>query len=204
MSYQTLSPNSLDNSVFACAENSQVNSIDYVLTFNVRHFLRLALSTRDLHPVAQQCGQTLGIALRGIFDPYQITRSPRMPDKSVAEKLLIKPGQKVLLVNQPKGYRALLGELPKNVKVLKETAEAVDLIQVFVASRKELEEHLPGLKALLAPKGLLWVTYHKGTSKQKSDINRDSIAAYAKTVGLQAVAMISVDEDWSALRLKVV
>jgi hypothetical protein len=36
------------------------------------------------------------------------------------------------------------------------------------------------------------------------DINRDSIAAYAATIGLQAVAMISVDEDWSALRLKVV
>ena len=37
-----------------------------------------------------------------------------------------------------------------------------------------------------------------------SDINRDNIAAYASTLGLQAVAMISVDEDLSALRLKVV
>jgi predicted CoA-binding protein len=127
-----------------------------------------------------------------------------MSDKSVAEKLLIKPGQKILLVNPPKGYRALLGEIPKAVTVLKEAAEAVDLIQVFLGSRKDLEEQLPRLKPLLAPKGLLWVTYHKGTSKQKSDINRDSIAAYAGTIGLQAVAMISVDEDWSALRLKVV
>jgi hypothetical protein len=75
---------------------------------------------------------------------------------------------------------------------------------VFVNSRKDLEGQLPRLKPLLAPKGLLWVTYHKGTSKQKSDINRDSIAAYAGTIGLQAVAMIAVDEDWSALRLKVV
>jgi hypothetical protein len=127
-----------------------------------------------------------------------------MSDKSVAQKLLIKPGQKVLLVNQPKGYKALLGEIPKDVTVLKEAGGAADLIQVFVASRKELEGQLPRLKPLLAPKGLLWVTYHKGTSKQKSDINRDSIAAYALTIGLQAVAMIAVDEDWSALRLKVV
>ncbi len=127
-----------------------------------------------------------------------------MSDKSVAEKLLIKPGQKVLFVNPPKGNRALLGEIPKDVTVLKEAAEAVDLILVFAGSRKDLEEQLPRLKPLLAPKGLLWVAYHKGTSKQKSDINRDSIAAYAGTIGLQAVAMISVDEDWSALRLKVV
>jgi predicted CoA-binding protein len=127
-----------------------------------------------------------------------------MSDKSVAEKLLIKPAYKVLLVNPPKGYRALLGEVPKGVTFLKEAGEALDLIQVFVASRKELEEQLPRLKPHLAPKGLLWVTYHKGTSKQKSDINRDKIATYAGTIGLQAVAMISVDDDWSALRLKVV
>jgi predicted CoA-binding protein len=127
-----------------------------------------------------------------------------MSDKSVAEKLLIKPGQKILFVNPPKGYRALLGEIPKDVTVLKKAAQAVDLIQVFVGSRKDLEEQLLRLKPLLAAKGLLWVTYHKGTSKQKSDINRDGIAAYAGTIGLQAVAMISVDENWSALRLKVV
>ncbi len=127
-----------------------------------------------------------------------------MSDKSVAEKLLMKAGQKILLVNPPKGYRALLGEIPKGVTVLKEAGEAVDLIQVFVGSRKDLEEQLPRLKPLLAPKGLLWVTYPKGTSKLKSDINRDSIAAYARTIGLQAVAMISVDGDLSALRLKAV
>jgi hypothetical protein len=127
-----------------------------------------------------------------------------MSDKSLAQKLLIKPGQKVLLVNPPKGYKALLGEIPKDVTVLKEAAEPADLIQVFVGSRKDLEQQLPRLKPLLAPKGLLWVTYPKGTSKLKSDINRDSIAAYALTLGLQAVAMISVDEDLSALRLKVV
>jgi hypothetical protein len=40
--------------------------------------------------------------------------------------------------------------------------------------------------------------------KQKSDINRDSIAAYANTIGMQGVAMIPVDDDWLALRLKVV
>jgi hypothetical protein len=127
-----------------------------------------------------------------------------MSDKSVAQKLLIKPGQKVMLVNPPRGYKALLGAIPKGAKILKEAAEPVDLIQVFVGSRKDLEDQLPRLKPLLTPKGLLWVTYPKGTSKLKTDVNRDSIAAYASTIGLQAVAIISVDENLSALRLKVV
>ena len=80
----------------------------------------------------------------------------------------------------------------------------VDVIQLFVANRAELEAQLPGLKLLLAPKGMIWVTYHKGTSKVKTDINRDSINAYAHSIGLEGVAMISIDEDWSALRLKLI
>jgi hypothetical protein len=62
---------------------------------------------------------------------------------------------------------------------------------------------LPRLKGLMAPKGMLWVTYHKGTSKVKTDIHRDMINAYAHSIGLEGVAMISIDEDWSALRLKL-
>ena len=46
------------------------------------------------------------------------------------------------------------------------------------------------------------VTYYKGTSRVKTDINRDTISAYTHSVGLEGVAMISIDDDWSALRLK--
>jgi hypothetical protein len=57
---------------------------------------------------------------------------------------------------------------------------------------------------VLKADGLFWVTYPKGTSKIKADVNRDSIAAYAKSIGLQAVTMISIDDTWSGLRLKIV
>jgi hypothetical protein len=77
-------------------------------------------------------------------------------------------------------------------------------VQLFVASRKELEAQLGKLKGVLTPKGLLWVTYPKGTSKVKADINRDSIREYAQSLGLEAVAMVSVDDNWSALRLKII
>jgi hypothetical protein len=127
-----------------------------------------------------------------------------MPDKTVAEKLLIKEGYRVLILNEPKEYVSVLGKMPQNVIVLARPDGPADLIQLFVTSRKELEAQFPGLKAALKPKGLFWVTYPKGTSKIKADINRDTIAAYAQSIGLQAVAMVSVDDTWSALRLKVV
>ena len=115
---------------------------------------------------------------------------------------MIKEGRRVLFVSAPKNYVAKLGELPRNVTVLKEPNEPAGIIQVFVANKKEMEEHLPKLKKILNPDGMLWVTYHKGTSKVKTDINRDSIYKYALSIGLQGVAMIAVDEDWAALRLK--
>ena len=127
-----------------------------------------------------------------------------MSDKMVAQKLLIKEDYKVLLLNKPEDYASILGELPPNVTVLNEPVEAVDLVQVFVTSRKELEEQLVKLKSVIKPKGLLWVTYPKGTSKIKAGINRDSIVQYARSLGLEGVVMISVDDTWSALRLKMV
>ena len=60
------------------------------------------------------------------------------------------------------------------------------------------------LKPSLKPQGLLWVTYPKGTSKMKVDVNRDIIREYSETIGLKTVAQIAIDETWSALRLKIV
>jgi hypothetical protein len=127
-----------------------------------------------------------------------------MSDKAIAEKLLIKSNYTVLVVNEPAGYRSKMGELPSGVTIRTQPEGEADLVQVFVSSKKELEEQLTALKPHIKSRGLLWVTYPKGTSKIKVDINRDIIAGYARTIGLQGVAMISIDETWSALRLKVV
>jgi hypothetical protein len=126
-----------------------------------------------------------------------------MTDKSIAQKLYIKPGFRFLLVNPPDGYLTQMGELPEGTILLSDSSCLVDAIQVFISNREELEDRLPQLKDVLAPKGMLWVTYHKGTSKVKTDINRDTIYAYAHTIGLDGVAMVSIDDNWSAMRLKL-
>jgi hypothetical protein len=127
-----------------------------------------------------------------------------MSAKPVAAKLLIKENYRVLFINRPEGYLTQTGGLPPGVTVLNDLEGIIDLIQLFVTSKKQLEAQLAGVTRFLAPKGLLWVTYPKGTSKVKADINRDSINAYAKSLGLQGVAMVAIDDTWSALRLKPV
>jgi hypothetical protein len=158
--------------------------------------LAIKLADDVAHLIAFPLGWLTATLIRGDF------QRGYMSDKPVAQKLSIKPGSKLLLVHPPAGYIGVLGELPAGVMLLQEALGPVEAIQVFIANRFELEAQLPLLKRLMAPSGMLWVTYHKGTSKVKTDINRDRIVAYARTIGLQGVAMISIDEDWAALRLK--
>ena len=44
-----------------------------------------------------------------------------------------------MFINEPEDYVLVLGELPKNVTVLKKPIESVDLVQFLVTSQKELE-----------------------------------------------------------------
>ena len=123
--------------------------------------------------------------------------------KPLGEKLQIKENYAFLLLNAPTGYESKLGKLPPNVKITESTpADPVDVVQVFVTTKKEMEAQLKRLKPIVKPKGLLWVTYPKGASKASVDVNRDIIFEFGKTIGLQAVAIVSVDEKWAALRMK--
>jgi hypothetical protein len=132
-----------------------------------------------------------------------------MPEKNAAQKLLIKPGQRVRFINPPTNLVALLGSLPDGVVFLDDSAGPDELIRagvtvLFANSRGDLETLLPGLRAAINPDNKIWIAYHKGTSRVKTDINRDTINAYIQTLRMQGVAMVSIDDDWSALRIKVI
>jgi ribosomal protein L25 (general stress protein Ctc) len=125
-----------------------------------------------------------------------------MSEKTVAAKLGIKGGDSVLVVGAPKGYSGSIGELPPKAKVVTKPSGKIDMIQLFVHSMDELKAKLSSLKASLDQDPAFWITYPKGTSNVSTDLNRDVIRNYAATVGYQAVSLFSVDETWSALRVK--
>ncbi|MHA2311300.1 MAG: DUF3052 family protein [Candidatus Thorarchaeota archaeon] len=125
-----------------------------------------------------------------------------MSSKPIPRKLFIKENYIVLLVNEPDGYRDLLIDLPEGVKIVSSSSEPVDFVHLFVRDKAELESHLEKTNSHVKEGGLLWVSYPKGTSKIKTDINRDSIWTYSKTLGIRPVTQISIDETWSAMRFK--
>ena len=120
----------------------------------------------------------------------------------LARKLQIKPGQHVLVLNAPDGYLDELKPLPDAVKLAHRSEGKHDVVQLFVASAAEFDRRAPGAVKAVRPGGILWICWPKGSARAKSDINRDTMNAAAKRLGWTAVASISIDETWSALRFK--
>lgn len=54
----------------------------------------------------------------------------------------------------------------------------------------------------IEPDSVLWFAYPKGTSKVKTDINRDSIREIGEEYGITTVTAISINDTWSALRFR--
>jgi hypothetical protein len=114
-----------------------------------------------------------------------------MKDPDLARKLLLKPGMPVRLVGAPPGYAERLGG---------ETAGEPRFIQVFVRDMAELERRLGDIRH--PPGGLLWISYRKGGKKAGTDLNRDLVWRRLEREGLAGVTLVSLDDEWSAMRLR--
>jgi len=122
-----------------------------------------------------------------------------MSEKTIADKMFLRTAKSMLILNGSV-HPGMVAQMPP--QLLKTDQDKVDVVLLFAMNRKELEQYLPLAKERLGEKGSLWVAYLKQTASKATDINRDSISAYAKEQGITTVAIISVDGDWSALRMK--
>ena len=75
---------------------------------------------------------------------------------------------------------------------------------VFICNKKELLNFLHTQLKNVAPDSVLWFAYPKGTSKIKTDINRDTIRVTGEEFKITTVTAISIDDTWSALRFRPV
>jgi hypothetical protein len=123
----------------------------------------------------------------------------QMSEKTVADKMFLRNAKSMLILNG-QAHPGVVAQMPANL--VKRDDGPADVILMFAMNQKDLEQYLPMAKERLGDKGSLWIAYLKQTASKATDINRDSINAYAKDNGITGVAMISIDGDWSALRLK--
>lgn len=123
-----------------------------------------------------------------------------MNEKTLADKMYLKNAKSLVVFNGGVHVGASM-QLPQPLIDAAAEGEA-DVVLIFAVNQGELEQHFPAALQRLGEKGSLWIAYLKQTASKATDLTRDSIDAWAKQHGTTTVAMISVDSDWSALRLK--
>ncbi len=123
--------------------------------------------------------------------------------KPLFEKLGIKPGTKILLVNPPENYFDLIGVNIKNQ--LCNSLEKPDLIHLFARNIKEFESLMKNIKTVCKknPLVVVWVSWYKKAANIPTDMTEDVIRNYALQNGLVDIKVCAVDEIWSGLKLVV-
>ncbi|HEV8510772.1 MAG TPA: DUF3052 domain-containing protein, partial [Gemmatimonadales bacterium] len=97
----------------------------------------------------------------------------------MVDKLGIKAGTRIAIINPPRGFRATLGKLPTGVRIASTARGAVPFIHFFVVSRDVLERRFPTLVRALEPAGALWISWPKKASGVPTDLTEDVIRAIA-------------------------
>ena len=127
-----------------------------------------------------------------------------MPEKSAAQKMMIKPGDTLAFVGAPEGYPSTLGELPEPTTILYEPSLAADVTLLFAHSKTDLETQTARLKPSIREGAVLWVAFRKGTAKPTPDFNRDEVLRSARAEGFHNLILISLDTDWAAFKFKAI
>jgi hypothetical protein len=125
-------------------------------------------------------------------------------ENPLVKKLLVKPRQRVTVLNAPVGFVEQLSDLPHGVDLTDQLGTARDVVLVFVGNSAELDRLAPDALATVKREGALWVAYPKKTSKIKTDLSRDVSWQPLRGAGFEVVSAIAIDDTWSALRFRPV
>jgi hypothetical protein len=125
-----------------------------------------------------------------------------MQENSLAKKMKLKSGQRIAILNAPKGYTKELSPLPSGVELVEQLQGKFDWVQVFVQNRNDLEKLAPRAVRALKPESLLWISFPKGASKIQTDLTRDQGWDTLRQADLKWINLISINETWSAFSMR--
>jgi len=110
----------------------------------------------------------------------------------LAQKLGIKPGNRVLAIDAPKDYPfATVAKGP------------ADIVHLFVKTLADLDKQLPRARKAMTIDGAIWVSWYKKAAKIPTDVTEDLIRKRALATDLVDVKVCAVDDKWSGLKLVV-
>ena len=127
--------------------------------------------------------------------------TPGYSGKPLVEKLGIKSGHRLALIDAPAGFPKALGALPEGVSVEGAKAKELDAILLFADRAAVLEQKMPPAIARLAQAGMLWIAWPKKASGVATDITEDVVRRIALASGVVDVKVCAITDVWSGLKL---
>ena len=123
------------------------------------------------------------------------------------KKLNLKDQKEIVILSSPKSFNSEINNISEFTKVRKtiKGITGIEFILVFVTKKNEISKILANTNKLFTDDVVLWFAYPKGSSKNyKCDFNRDNGWDALGELNFEGVRIVSVDEDWSALRFRKV
>lgn len=129
---------------------------------------------------------------------------------TLARKLRLEANHRVATLNAPDGYIDSLAPGPTDISTELQSHDVFDAVQLFVSGVEELRTLGPAAIRAVRQDGLFWVTYPKGKGGKTGGvtdlpaspwwIKRDVLGEIASEVGYKPVALVKIDDSWTALR----
>jgi hypothetical protein len=118
------------------------------------------------------------------------------------KKLGVVPGQVTWRLAMPEAVAAEIdGDAPP--VLLAQPEKGLESAHLFVTERSVLAVELTRLRSLLAPKGMIWVSWPKKASKVPTDVTEDVVRELALPMGYVDLKVCAVDAVWSGLKLVI-
>lgn len=119
--------------------------------------------------------------------------------KPLAAKMGLKPGMTCRPIDPPDHYADLMADA--DGVTFSSAADPADVVHLFCADRAALEAEIDAALAMVAaPKGMLWISWPKKSSKRFRDLTEDGLRAVVLPKGWVDVKVCAVDADWSGLK----
>ncbi len=150
-------------------------------TFATRKQLCARIKSAIAHPVANP------IAPPGVMERYG--------SRTKAQKLGIKPGSTVAVIDPPGDYEAVLGDLGEGVELVENPAAVHPVTLWFMRDPDAVLASLRRMRAI-AGKTRLWIVRPKGP---KSQLNENFLREAGNEVGLVDYKICAIDEHWTGI-----
>lgn len=123
--------------------------------------------------------------------------------RPLAQKLGIKAGQTIAVLNAPANYVELLAPLPEGVTIQTELSPNLPFIHFFCSERVQLAANLSAMRQALAQNGMIWISWPKKAAKVPTDLDENVIRQLGLANGLVDVKVAAVDSIWSGLKFVI-